>query len=110
MRLKRFGQAMMGTAGWEDGGGVSRPDGEETSKPHPSYNRLKIFQGFDWAGLGEGNIVVDVGGGIGSTSMTLAKAFPHLKFCVQDRPKTVELGIAVRQSSSLYLHSLVEPT
>lgn len=33
MRLKRFGHAMTGTAGWEDGGGVSRADGEESSKP-----------------------------------------------------------------------------
>lgn len=46
-------------------------------------------------GLREGSLIVDVGGGIGSTSMTLAKAFPHLRFCIQDRPKTVELGIAV---------------
>ena len=29
MRLKRFGHAMTGTAGWEDGGSVSRADGEE---------------------------------------------------------------------------------
>jgi len=55
------------------------------------------LQGFDWAGLGEGSLVVDVGGGIGSTSMTLAKAYPHLRFCIQDRPKTVELGIAVSE-------------
>ncbi|KAF9653559.1 S-adenosyl-L-methionine-dependent methyltransferase [Thelephora ganbajun] len=76
MRLKRFGHAMTGTAGWEDGGSVSQADG------------------FDWAGLEEGSLVVDVGGGIGSTSMTLARAFPHLRFRIQDRPKTVELGIA----------------
>lgn len=31
MRLKRFGHAMTGTAGWEDGGSVSQADGEETS-------------------------------------------------------------------------------
>ena len=66
-------------------------------KLHPSHYRLKHPQGFDWAGLEEGSLVVDVGGGIGSTSMTLAKAFPHLRFCIQDRPKTVELGMTVRQ-------------
>ena len=27
--------------------------------------------------------------------MTLAKGFPHLRFCIQDRPKTVEHGITV---------------
>ena len=64
-------------------------------RPHLSYGRLNCFQGFDWAGLGEGSLIVDVGGGIGSTSMTLAKEFPHLRFCIQDRPKTVEHGITV---------------
>ena len=44
MRLKRFGHAMTGTAGWEDGGSVSRADGEEeTLKPHPNYDQLKLF-------------------------------------------------------------------
>ena len=91
---------MTGTAGWEDGGSVSRADGEEgILQHHPGYDPLKPLQGFDWAGLEEGSLVVDVGGGIGSTSMTLAKAFPHLRFCIQDRPRTVELGKAVRQPS-----------
>jgi len=95
MRLQRFGHAMTGTAGWEDGGGVSQADGWEASKLYANYSQLILLQGFDWAGLGEGSLIVDVGGGIGSTSMTLAKAFPHLRFCIQDRPKTVKLGIAV---------------
>ena len=97
MRLKRFGHAMTGTAGWEDGGGVGQADGE-SSKPNPWYSQPILLQGFDWAGLGDGSLIVDVGGGIGSTSMTLAKAFPHLRFCIQDRPKTIELGIAVSNS------------
>ena len=97
MRLKRFGHAMTGTAGWEDGGSVSQAGGEEALQLHPRHGRLKFCQGFDWAGLGEGSLVVDVGGGIGSTSMTLAKAFPHLRFCIQDRLKVVELGVIVRQ-------------
>ena len=29
--------------------------------------------------------MVDVGGGVGSTSIVLAKAFPHLRYVVQDR-------------------------
>ena len=111
MRLKRFAHAMIGTAGWEDGGSVSQADGEEeASGPHLSCDQLKLFQGFDWAGLREGSLVVDVGGGIGSTSMTLAKAFPHLRFCIQDQPRTVELGMAVRQPSLSYIHLLIEPT
>jgi hypothetical protein len=35
MRLKRFGHAMTGTAGVENGGGVSQADGkEEALTPH----------------------------------------------------------------------------
>jgi hypothetical protein len=41
--------------------------------------------------------------------MTLAKAFPHLRFCVQDRPKTVELGIAVSEFSSPCVRLLIKP-
>jgi len=108
MRLKRFGHAMTGTAGWEDGGGVGQADGE-TLKPDPCYSQSTFPQGFDWAGLREGSLVVDVGGGIGSTSMTLARAFPHLRFCIQDRPKTVELGIAVSDPPRCVLPCLSEP-
>jgi hypothetical protein len=100
MRLKRFGHAMTGTAGWEDGGSVSQADGEGVSESRLGYNQPTSFQGFDWARLEDGGLVVDVGGGIGSTSMTLAKAFAHLKFCIQDRPKTVELGIAASKPST----------
>lgn len=108
MRFKRFGHAMTGTAGWEDGRGICQADGE-TLKPLPCHSQPTIYQGFDWAGLGEGSLVVDVGGGIGSTSMTLARAFPHLRFCIQDRPKTVELGIAVSNPPRYMLPCLSEP-
>lgn len=56
--------------------------------------------GFDWHALPRGSVVVDVGGGIGSTSMFLAHAFSNptdedsigLKFIIQDRPIVVEMG------------------
>ncbi|PPQ95181.1 hypothetical protein CVT25_013213, partial [Psilocybe cyanescens] len=54
-RLGRFGKAMSGTDGWEAPGAA--------------------LNGFDWSSLPHGSIVVDVGGGIGSTSMLLATAF-----------------------------------
>ena len=44
-------------------------------------------------------MVVDVGGGIGSTSMLLAKAFAHLRFVVQDRPQVTEMGLSVSNLS-----------
>jgi len=48
-----------------------------------------ILQEFDWTAL-SGQRVVDVGGGIGSTSAVLAKNFPNLKIVVQDRPEIIE--------------------
>ena len=54
--------------------------------------------------------MVDVGGGIGSTSMLLASAFSSaegelgLKFVIQDRPVVVEMGEKVCEYSySVYL-------
>ncbi|KAF9559940.1 hypothetical protein CPC08DRAFT_665869, partial [Agrocybe pediades] len=79
-RLERFGKAMSGTDGWEAPGAA--------------------LNGFDWNSLPYGSIVVDVGGGIGSTSMLLATAFSSstneddlgLKFIIQDRPVVCEMG------------------
>ncbi|KAJ6551774.1 hypothetical protein B0H19DRAFT_1297609 [Mycena capillaripes] len=91
-RLERFGKAMAGTGSWEAPGAV--------------------LHGFDWAALPRGSVVVDVGGGIGSTSMLLASAYAEvdadvhaptltgststgsggLRFVIQDRPVVVEMG------------------
>ncbi|KAF8154769.1 hypothetical protein B0H34DRAFT_783839 [Crassisporium funariophilum] len=79
-RLERFGKAMTGTASWEAPGA--------------------ILNGFDWQSLPKGSVVVDVGGGIGSTSRLLATAFSSeedcglgLKFIIQDRPVVVDMGV-----------------
>jgi ubiquinone/menaquinone biosynthesis C-methylase UbiE len=45
--------------------------------------------GYAWEGLPEGSLVVDVGGGVGSQSLTLATHHPHLRFVVQDRELVV---------------------
>ncbi|KAH6904164.1 hypothetical protein BKA70DRAFT_1565905 [Coprinopsis sp. MPI-PUGE-AT-0042] len=78
-RLERFGKAMSGTGSWEAPGA--------------------IFNALDWTNLPRGSIIVDVGGGIGSTSMLLASAFSSsegedlgLKFIIQDRSVVVEMG------------------
>ncbi|KDR70150.1 hypothetical protein GALMADRAFT_76264 [Galerina marginata CBS 339.88] len=81
-RLERFGKAMSGTDGWEAPGAV--------------------LNGFDWNSLPRGSVVVDVGGGIGSTSMLLATAFSSsaesgdeglgLQFIIQDRPVVCDMG------------------
>ncbi|KAJ7062071.1 hypothetical protein C8F01DRAFT_1136350 [Mycena amicta] len=77
-RLERFGKAMAGTGNWEAPGAV--------------------LAGFDWGSLAPGSTVVDVGGGIGSTTMVLASAYggevgvDGLRFVVQDRQVVVEMG------------------
>ena len=40
-------------------------------------------------------MVVDVGGGVGSTSVVLARAYPHLRFVVEDRKHVVEIAPTV---------------
>ena len=53
-------------------------------------------QGYTWEKLVPDSLIVDVGGGIGTQTMVLAKSFPQLKFIVQDREAVVPDGIKVR--------------
>lgn len=55
---------------------------------------------FDWAGLPEDSLVVDVGGGVGTVSTQLAAVHPKLRFVVQDRPAVVEDGKKVGSNRS----------
>ncbi|KAF8641330.1 hypothetical protein AX16_010028 [Volvariella volvacea WC 439] len=48
------------------------------------------MQGFDWAGLRKGSVVVDVGGNLGGVSRWLAERFPNLNIVVQDLPHVIE--------------------
>lgn len=52
-------------------------------------------EGYSWGGLPANSLVVDVGGGVGTQTMVLAKAFPQLKFVIQDREGVVPDGIKV---------------
>ena len=56
---------------------------------------MSNFAGYGWEGLPEGSLVVDVGGGVGSQSLTLASHHPHLRFVVQDRESVVGDAIDV---------------
>jgi hypothetical protein len=66
MRFQRFSMAMMATRG------LSPPD--------------TILKGFQWSSIPSDSHVVDVGGGVGSTSLPISKQFPSLKVTIQDRP------------------------
>lgn len=56
---------------------------------------LTSLAGFDWSSLPVGGKVIDVGGGVGTVSMELAKTQPKLKFVVQDRPPVAADGVKV---------------
>lgn len=45
--------------------------------------------GYEWGKLSPGSLVIDVGGGVGSLSLTLARRYPNLCFVVQDREAVV---------------------
>ncbi|OJT06906.1 Sterigmatocystin 8-O-methyltransferase [Trametes pubescens] len=64
-RMARFGHSMNGTRHWE--------------------LAENVVHGFAWNDLPKGSVVVDIGGGIGSVSVTLSQAYPHLNFAVEDR-------------------------
>jgi hypothetical protein len=91
-RLRRFGAAMKGTT-------LLHPPKEIVHGSSPACfsdtNSLMNLStvAYDWNSLEKGSLVVDVGGGIGSTTIHLAKAFPDLRYIVQDRPAVVSEGI-----------------
>ncbi|KAJ6548617.1 S-adenosyl-L-methionine-dependent methyltransferase [Mycena capillaripes] len=53
-----------------------------------------IFQGFDWSVLPSHGIIVDVGGGIGHSSLTIAKRYPHLRIINEDLGPALEISNA----------------
>ncbi|KAF8917304.1 O-methyltransferase [Mucidula mucida] len=69
-RLVRFGIGMSGTTRTEPEDGILR--------------------GFKWHELPKDSVLVDVGGGVGSSSLLISKANPHLKIVVQDRHAVIK--------------------
>ncbi|EMD35487.1 hypothetical protein CERSUDRAFT_116232 [Gelatoporia subvermispora B] len=72
----------------------------------------EVLTGFEWSELPEGSVVVDVGGGVGSSMQVLYDECKHLKYVVQDiepviadahafwkanRPEAVESGQVLLQ-------------
>ncbi|KAJ7612050.1 S-adenosyl-L-methionine-dependent methyltransferase [Mycena polygramma] len=51
-----------------------------------------ILRAFKWSSLPSKSVVVDVGGGVGTSCLTLAAGFPDLKFVVQDLEGVIGQG------------------
>ncbi|KAJ7752262.1 O-methyltransferase [Mycena olivaceomarginata] len=49
-----------------------------------------ILAGFEWGKLPKASLIVDLGGGVGSTTLIIANAVPQAKFVVQDRSSVIE--------------------
>ncbi|KAI0666641.1 S-adenosyl-L-methionine-dependent methyltransferase [Trametes maxima] len=75
LRLREFGRAMTGVREWEGG--------------------ENIVDAFPWKDLPKNTVIIDVGGGVGSTSVALAEAYPHLRFVVEDRQHVVDIASGV---------------
>ncbi|KAF8652613.1 hypothetical protein AX16_004302 [Volvariella volvacea WC 439] len=58
-----------------------------------------IVKGFPWGTLPRDSVVVDVGGGIGTAMLTVAKEFPDLKVVVQSLPNVIQDGKGVWATS-----------
>jgi len=90
-RRRRFNVAMEGVSQLDDGESMLRGKCEA----HFSEQWLTgvmVPSGFPWGSIAKGAKVVDVGGGIGSVSLTVARQFPELKFIIQDVPSMIGQG------------------
>ena len=93
LRLARFGAAMTGLRNMTPEDAIL--DGL-SHHHHPTACFVDQFltwrlnpTGYAWGKLPPGSLVVDVGGGLGSQSLTLARRHPDLRFVVQDREAVV---------------------
>ncbi|KAJ7473575.1 S-adenosyl-L-methionine-dependent methyltransferase [Mycena galericulata] len=78
-----------------------------------------ILQAYKWNVLPPNSVVVDVGGGVGTSCLTLAAKFPMLKFVVQDLQGVINQGKEVWQKNmasaiqseqvTLQVHDFFEP-
>ncbi|KAA1478055.1 S-adenosyl-L-methionine-dependent methyltransferase [Dentipellis sp. KUC8613] len=48
-----------------------------------------ILAAFDWKDLPPNSVIVDVGGGLGTSAFPLAREFPRLKVVIQDLPNVI---------------------
>ncbi|KAK6991926.1 S-adenosyl-L-methionine-dependent methyltransferase [Favolaschia claudopus] len=53
-----------------------------------------IFRGFDWSAMACESVIVDVGGGIGHVSLTVAKKYPNIRVVNQDFASPIEISKA----------------
>ncbi|KAB5542434.1 O-methyltransferase-domain-containing protein [Coniochaeta sp. 2T2.1] len=68
-----------------------------------------LVNGFDWKGLTDGSLVVDIGGSTGHGSLALAAAYPGLKFEVQDLDVVASKQVTTAPQVSFKSHDFFKP-
>ncbi|KAF8577508.1 S-adenosyl-L-methionine-dependent methyltransferase [Ramaria rubella] len=78
-----------------------------------------ILSAFEWDSLPYGSVIIDVGGGIGTASLPIARDYPDLKLVIQDLPDVINdakkhwnetMSDAVKSGRvKLQAHSFFEP-
>jgi hypothetical protein len=69
---------------------------------------LSVYtESLDWESLPPDSVVVDVGGGVGPVTYELYKAFPHLKYVVQDLAPVVKDAENVASRRVLCMASII---
>ncbi len=99
-RRRMFGVGMSGTKLMERDGLF-----EGTTPPYVCHALSNVFEDFDWAGLPDDSVVVDVGGGFGAVVKELLSDHPRLRVVVQDTP--VVIGEAQKVCCPHHLLSLL---
>ena len=93
-RVKRFGNAMHGSQQFEITENIIHCEcASVEARYEPAIDR--VGAGFPWEELPSDSVVVDIGGGIGSVSLPIAEAFPHLRFVIEDRAPVCAIARSV---------------
>jgi hypothetical protein len=59
----------------------------------PGMGPKYVVDNYDWASLGDGAIVVDVGGSLGDIATSLARQYPNISCIVQDLPEVIASAV-----------------
>jgi hypothetical protein len=97
LQLKRFGSAMATAGTFIPLGHVISGSSLNAEKSfyYKTNEPFDSSEAYDWKSLEKDDLVVDVGGGVGTVTLMLAKSFPHLRYIVQDRAAVVPDGVKV---------------
>jgi hypothetical protein len=99
LRLVRFGMAMQGSAAEEPKDTIFRGVSDIPLQHSRLFQFTTDRSGFKWGELPAGSVIVDVGGGLGASSLSIAKKYPTLKIVNQDRGPVIEQSKSVSGAS-----------